>query len=82
MTEIELVEQARAVLSRRLKIDPATVTPETVIADLGADSLDLIMLAGEFEEVFSVVIATKELHQIRTFGDIIRQLSAKVGCAA
>ena len=41
--------------------------------NLGAD------YTGEFEQVFSVAISTKEIQQIRTFGDIIRQLSAKVG---
>lgn len=82
MTEHELFEQARAVLIRRLKVNPAMITPETVIEDLGADSLDLLTLAGEFEEAFSVAISTKEIQQIRTFGDIIRQLSGKLGCAA
>jgi len=79
MTEMELVEQARAVLIRRLKVDPDEVTPETNMEDLGADSLDLLTMASEFEQVFSVAISTKEIQQIRTFGDIIRQLSAKVG---
>lgn len=81
MTEMELVEQARTVLTRRLKVDPAEITLETNMADLGADSLDLLTMASEFEQVFSVSIATKEIQQIRTFGDIIQQLSAKVGSA-
>jgi acyl carrier protein len=82
MTEYEVVEQARAVLTRRLKVDPAAITPETAIEDLGADSLDLLTMASEFEQVFSVAISTKEIQQIRTFGDIVRQLSAKVGSPA
>jgi len=82
MTEQELVEQARTVLSRRLNVDPARITSETFIEDLGADSLDLLTLAGEFEQAFSVAISTREIQQIRTFGDIIRQLSGKLGCAA
>jgi acyl carrier protein len=82
MTELELVEQARAVLIRRLKIDPAAITSETNMEDLGADSLDLLTMASEFEQVFSVDISTKEIQQIRTFGDIVRQLSSKVGGAA
>jgi len=81
MTEMELVEQARTVLTRRLKVDPAEITLETNMADLGADSLDLLTMASEFEQVFSISIATKEIQQIRTFGDIIHQLSAKVGSA-
>jgi acyl carrier protein len=82
MTEQELVERARDVLVRRLKIKPSLITLDTDIEELGADSLDLVTLAGEFEDVFSVSIATKEIMKIRTFGDIVRQLLEKVGSAA
>jgi acyl carrier protein len=82
MTEQELVERARDVLVRRLKIKPSLITLDTDVEELGADSLDLVTLAGEFEDVFSVSIATKEIMKIRTFGDIVRQLLEKVGSAA
>ena len=82
MTEHEVADRARAVLARRLKVDPSTIEAATPVEDLGLDSLDLVTLAGEFEEVFSVTIATKEIMQIRTFGDIVRQLTAKVGAPA
>ena len=57
MTEQELVERARDILVRRLKIKPSLVTLEADIEELGADSLDLVTLAGEFEDAFSVSIA-------------------------
>ena len=82
MTEQEVTEEARAVLVRRLKVDPSEITPETSIEELGVDSLDLVTIAGEFEEVFSIAIPTKEIIKIRTFGDIVRQLSTRVGSAA
>ena len=81
MTEHEVTEQARAVLVRRLKVKPSAVTPETNIEELGVDSLDLVTLASEFEQVFSIEIPTKDLMKIRTFGDIVQQLTAKVGSA-
>ena len=59
MTEQELVERARDVLVRRLKIKSSLITLDTDIEELGADSLDLVTLAGEFEDVFSVSIAIK-----------------------
>jgi acyl carrier protein len=82
MTEPELIERARAVLVRRLKVDSAAITTETAIQDLGADSLDLLLITGEFEDLFEVDISTKEMKQIRTFGDIIHGLSLKLGYAA
>jgi acyl carrier protein len=82
MTEHEVIEGAREVLIRRLKVSAAVVTADTVIQDLGADSFDLLMITGEFEDLFDVEISRKELMQIRTFGDIIRSLSVKLGYAA
>lgn len=82
MTQLELIDGTRAVLTRRLKVSPAAITPDTAIQDLGADSLDMLMMAGEFEELFAVDISTKEIRDIRTFGDIIARLSLKFGDAA
>lgn len=82
MTRQELVEKARTLLAHRLKIDRKMISPETSIYDLGADSLDVLVIARDFEEVFSIVISTREIQQIRTFGDIISQLSQKIGCDA
>jgi len=80
MTRQELVEKARTLLAHRLKIDRKMIRPETSIYDLGADSLDVLVIARDFEEVFSIVIYTREIQQIRTFDDIISQLSQKIGC--
>jgi acyl carrier protein len=82
MTEHEVTEQARAVLVRRLKVNPSAIAAGTNMEELGLDSLDLVTLAGEFEETFGIAIPTKDLMKIRTFGDIVHQLSAKVGSAA
>jgi acyl carrier protein len=82
MTEQEVADRARAVLARRLKVDPSTIGAETPVAELGLDSLDLVTMAGEFEEVFSITIATRQIMEIRTFGDIVRQLTAKVAAPA
>jgi acyl carrier protein len=82
MTEQEVVEAARGVLIRRLKVNASMISTETVIQDLGADSLDLLMMAGEFEDLFNVDIPTKDIREIRTFGDIVRHLNQKLGLAA
>ena len=82
MTEHEVAEMARGVLVRRLQLPPSKITSETRIEDLGVDSLDLVTIAGEFEETFNIAIPTKDLMKIRTFGDIVTQLSSKVGVAA
>ena len=82
MTEQEVIEAARRVLVKRLKVNPAMITADTVIQELGADSLDLLMMAGEFEDLFKIEIPTKDVREIRTFGDITRHLTLKLGLAA
>ena len=82
MNQQELIEGARAVLERRLKVSAAQITFDTRVQDLGADSLDLLLIVGEFEDLFSVDISTREIGEIGTFGDIVRRLSTKLGAAA
>ena len=47
------------------------VLEASFIDDLGADSLDLVELIMEMEEVFGVEIADEELEKISTIKDVI-----------
>jgi acyl carrier protein len=53
------------------------VLEASFIDDLGADSLDLVELIMEMEEVFGVEIADEELEKIRTIKDVIEFLTKK-----
>jgi acyl carrier protein len=53
------------------------VVGASFIDDLGADSLDLVELIMEMEEVFGVEIADEELEKIRTIKDVIDFLQKK-----
>jgi acyl carrier protein len=53
------------------------VLEASFIDDLGADSLDLVELIMEMEEVFGVEIADEELEKIRTVKDVIEFLKSK-----
>lgn len=53
------------------------VLEASFIDDLGADSLDLVELIMEMEEVFGVEIADEELEKIRTIKDVIEFLKKK-----
>jgi acyl carrier protein len=47
------------------------------IDDLGADSLDLVELIMEMEEIFSLEIEDEELEKIRTIKDVVDFLKNK-----
>ena len=82
MTEQEVSERAREILTRRFKLDPEAVTPEMKLEELGVDSLDLVAVVREFESTFEVAIPTKDLLQLRTFGDIVQRCAAKTQASA
>ena len=52
-------------------------TEASFIDDLGADSLDLVELIMEMEEIFDVQIADNELEKIRTIGDVLDYLKSR-----
>ena len=52
-------------------------TEASFIDDLGADSLDLVELIMEMEEIFDVQIADNELEKIRTIRDVLDYLKSK-----
>ncbi len=53
------------------------VIEASFIDDLGADSLDLVELIMEMEEIFDVQIADNELEKIRTIGDVLGYLESR-----
>ena len=53
------------------------VVEASFIDDLGADSLDLVELIMEMEEIFDVQIADNELEKIRTIGDVLDYLKSR-----
>jgi len=48
------------------------------IEDLGADSLDIVELVMEFEKQFNIDIPDEDAEKLRTVGDAISYLEAKV----
>ncbi len=67
----------------KLVMDQLDVTREecvmeaSFIDDLGADSLDLVELIMEMEEIFGLEIEDEELEKIRTIKDVVDFLKAK-----
>jgi acyl carrier protein len=53
------------------------VLEASFLDDLGADSLDLVELIMEMEEIFAIQIADNELQQIRSIKDVLDYLRNK-----
>jgi len=73
-----LEEKVIKVVMEQLDVTKEECVPEaSFIDDLGADSLDLVELIMEMEEVFGLEIADEELEKIRTIQNVIDFLKSK-----
>ncbi len=60
----EILERFARVVATSLRIDPAQVTREANLADLGAESLDLLEITMDAEEEFNILIPQKNILQM------------------
>lgn len=65
------------IIADRLSRDKATITEASnVIADLGADSLDIAEIMMDLEDQFGVKL--EEDQDLKTIGDIVKYIEGKV----
>jgi len=58
----------------RLKCETSEIHMETRLADLGVDSLNTVTIIFELEEEFNIEIPNEILSNIKTIGDIVREI--------
>ena len=70
-----MFEKVQAILAKQLRLDPAKITPESLIMkDLGADSLDILQLLMRIEYEYGLVIPDQALAKFETVGDVVSYL--------
>ena len=70
-----MFEKVQAILAKQLRLDPAKITPESLIMkDLGADSLDILQLLMRIEDEDGLVIPDQALAKFETVGDVVSYL--------
>ncbi|MEY2424430.1 MAG: acyl carrier protein [Actinomycetota bacterium] len=79
MSRDEVLAAMRDAAVDLLKLDPAKVTEEATFAeDLEADSLDVVELVMALEEKLDISIPEEELEGIKTVGEALDVIAAKV----
>lgn len=79
MTSNETFEKIKKIIVERFGIDEEKVTAEmTFKNDLGADSLDIVELVMEFEDVFGTEISDDDAENISSVGDAVSYINANL----
>jgi len=79
MEKAKIEEKVVAIISNKLGLPQEEVTPAASFTmDLGADSLDTVELIMDFEKDFGLKISDEDALSIKTVGDAIEYISARV----
>ncbi|MGX7418466.1 acyl carrier protein [Carnobacterium gallinarum] len=77
MSQNETFDKVAKIIVERFGVDEEKVTSElTFKDDLGADSLDIVELVMELEDVFGTEISDEDAEQIATVGDAVKYIDA------
>ena len=75
----KIYEDVAAIISDKLGVSESEVTENAnFVADLGADSLDVVELVMEIEKKFDINIPDQDAEGFKTVGDAVEYLSAKL----
>jgi len=73
------LEKVQEIVAEKLGVEKSKITLEaSFIEDLGADSLDTVELIMKMEEEFGIEIPDEEAEKLKTVGNVVKYLDAKV----
>ena len=69
----------RQLLAEQLGVDPEDIKDESnIVADLGADSLDVIELVLSIEEFYSIEIPDEDAQNLATVADVVAYVERRI----
>ena len=74
----DLLEMFKTVAARVDKREFPNVTAESVITELGVDSLSMMQIVGEMETELEIMIPDEDLVELVTVGDLCRKVGARL----
>ena len=73
-----VADKVKSIIAEQLGVKAEEVTPQaSFIDDLGADSLDTVVLIMALEEEFNVEIPDEDAEKMTTVGDAIKYIEEK-----
>ena len=74
----DLLEMFKTVAARVDKREFPSVTADSVITELGIDSLSMMQIVGEMETELGVMIPDEDLVELITVGDLCKKVGERV----
>ena len=75
---MEVEDKIKSIIAEQLGVKPEEVTPSaSFVDDLGADSLDTVVLIMALEEEFNIEIPDEDAEKMKTVGDAIKYIEEK-----
>ncbi len=74
----DLLSMFKAVAARIDKRQFDHVTAQSVITELGIDSLSMMQIVGEMETELGVMIPDEDLVELRTVGDLVKKIEQRL----
>ena len=71
------LEKLSTIITDQLNINDVTITEDTTLEDLGADSLALVELVMSVEEEFEIQIEDEDMEKFKTVGDVLDYIESK-----
>ncbi|MEL4106429.1 acyl carrier protein [Oscillospiraceae bacterium WX1] len=66
-----VLDKVRELLASQFELDISKISQDTdIVADLGADSLDLVEMIMMLEEEFGIVITDETIYGYKTVGEV------------
>ncbi|AKT41949.1 acyl carrier protein [Chondromyces crocatus] len=80
--EAKLLDIFKTVAARVDKRQFPNVTMDSVITDLGIDSLSMMQIIGEMETSLKIMIPDEDLVELITVGDLCRKVGERLSATA
>ena len=70
-------ETVVSMIAKQLKVDPATIKPETrLVEDLKADSANVMVMIMDMEDNFNITVEDDAVNTLKTVDDIVKYIEA------
>lgn len=71
------LEKLATIIADQLNVEESTITEDTTLEDLGADSLALVELVMSVEEEFEIQIEDEDMEKFKSVGDVLDYIESK-----